>query len=125
MSRIGPLLMPKLAMFDSTQTPSENEVWQRIAALKARKPVTTPWLDDFHFDPSQPLRLITRKTEIGQVNERSPGSRSAFRTPLPRPPQRCADAVLYVTVERWTGENAWLGRADGMRIRIYGFCPED
>ena len=52
-------LAPKAASVGSAQKPIEDEVRQRIAALKARKPVTTPSLDDFHFDPTQPLRLIT------------------------------------------------------------------
>jgi len=55
----GPIA-PKAANVDSSQKPSEDEVRQRIAALKHRKPVTTPPLDDFHFDPTQPLRLIMR-----------------------------------------------------------------
>jgi len=46
---------------ESVQKPSEDEVRQRIAAFKARKPVTTPSRDDFHFDPNEPLRLITRE----------------------------------------------------------------
>lgn len=53
-------IAPKAAIVDSAQKPIEDEVRQRIAALKARKPVTTASLDDFHFDPIQPLRLIAR-----------------------------------------------------------------
>jgi hypothetical protein len=51
----------KAAAGESVQKPSEDEVRQRIAALKARKSVTTASRDDFHFDPSEPLRLITRE----------------------------------------------------------------
>lgn len=50
---------PKAANAGSAQNPSADDVRQRIAALKARKAVTTPSQEDFHFDPSQPLRLIT------------------------------------------------------------------
>jgi len=52
---------PRAADGESVQKPSEDEVRQRIAAFKARKPVTTPPRDDFHFDPNEPLRLITRE----------------------------------------------------------------
>jgi hypothetical protein len=52
-------IAPKSAIVDSAQKPTEDEVRQRIAAFKARRSVTTPSLDDFHFDPNQPLRLIT------------------------------------------------------------------
>jgi hypothetical protein len=52
-------IQPKPAGADSAPEPGPDEVRQRIAALKARKPVTTPSRDDFHYDPSQPLRLIT------------------------------------------------------------------
>jgi hypothetical protein len=52
----------KAANADSGQKPSEEEIRQRIAAVKARKLVTTaPSPDDFHFDPTEPLRLITRE----------------------------------------------------------------
>jgi hypothetical protein len=57
----APIAAPKAAAVDLAQKPSEEEVRQRIAALKARKPATTPSADDFHFDPTQPLRLITRE----------------------------------------------------------------
>jgi hypothetical protein len=44
---------------DSTQkTFADDEVRQRIAALKARKPVVETEPDGFHFDPTEPLRLI-------------------------------------------------------------------
>jgi hypothetical protein len=52
---------PRAADEESVQKPSGDEVRQRIAAFKARKPVTTPSRDDFHFDPDEPLRLITRE----------------------------------------------------------------
>ena len=52
---------PKAASGEFPQKPSEDEGRRRIAALKARKPVTTPPRDDFHFDPNEPLRLITRE----------------------------------------------------------------
>ena len=53
----GPVA-PKAASVDSVQRLTEDEVRQRIATLKARRPVT-PSPDDFQFDPTQPLRLIT------------------------------------------------------------------
>ncbi len=46
------------AIPDAAQKPSQDEVRKRIAAFKARKPVAAPSLNDFHFDPTQPLRLI-------------------------------------------------------------------
>jgi hypothetical protein len=49
--------VPKAATLYSGQGPSEEEVRQRIAALKARKP-TTKCDNDFYFDPTEPLRLI-------------------------------------------------------------------
>jgi hypothetical protein len=48
-------------MPDSAQKPSQDEVRKRIAALKARKSVTAPSLEDVHFEPTQPLRLIARE----------------------------------------------------------------
>jgi hypothetical protein len=54
-------IRPRAAGGESAEKPSEDEVRQRIAAFKARKPVTTPSRDDFHFDPNEPLRLITRE----------------------------------------------------------------
>jgi hypothetical protein len=42
---------------DSPQKFGEDEI-RKIAALKARKPLTTPSPNDFHFDPTQPLRQI-------------------------------------------------------------------
>jgi hypothetical protein len=56
---IAAQLPSKAAILDSARKQSEDEVRKRIAALKARKLVTAPSLDDFHFDPTQPLRLIT------------------------------------------------------------------
>jgi hypothetical protein len=57
---IAGTIPPRAAGGESVQKPSE-EVRQRITALKARRPVTTPSRDDFHFDPDEPLRLITRE----------------------------------------------------------------
>jgi hypothetical protein len=54
-------IAPEAAAVKSVQQPSEDEVRQRITALKGRKPVTMPSRDDFHFDPREPLRLITRE----------------------------------------------------------------
>jgi hypothetical protein len=51
-------IVPRFATVRSGQRPSEDEVRQRIAALKARKPVTTSSDNDFYFDPTEPLRLI-------------------------------------------------------------------
>jgi len=54
----GPVA-PKADSVDSAHRLAEDEVRQRIAALKARRPATRPLPDDFQFDPTQPLRLIT------------------------------------------------------------------
>ena len=54
-------IAPYPAGGQSAEMPSEDEIRQRIAAFKARKPVATPSRDDFHFDPSEPPRLITRE----------------------------------------------------------------
>ena len=51
-------IAPEATSVDCAQKPDGNEVRRRIAALKARETVTTPARDDFHYDPSQPLRLI-------------------------------------------------------------------
>ena len=53
-----PPVVPKSAVLHSERAPSDDEVRQRIAALKARKPATTPSDNGFYFDPSEPLRLI-------------------------------------------------------------------
>ncbi|MGO9227693.1 MAG: hypothetical protein ACLQKA_00585 [Bryobacteraceae bacterium] len=50
---------PKVPTVRFTQNPSDDRVRQRIAALKARRPVTPAAPDGFDFDPTQPLRLIT------------------------------------------------------------------
>ena len=55
---IPPPIVPKAASLHSGQGPSDEEVRQRIAALKARKPATTPSDNGFYFDPTEPLRLI-------------------------------------------------------------------
>jgi hypothetical protein len=51
-------MVPKLATVPLSQGPSEDEVRQRIAALKARKPTTSSPDNGFYFDPSEPLRII-------------------------------------------------------------------
>ncbi len=38
--------------------PSDDEIRQKIAELKARKPVAEPAPDGFHYNPDEPLRLI-------------------------------------------------------------------
>ena len=53
-------MVPRATTMASAQKPSEDEVRQRIAAFKARKPATSPSPATFHFDPNEPLRLITR-----------------------------------------------------------------
>lgn len=53
-----PTIAPKAASVSFSQNPSDDQVRQRIAARKARKPVAPPAPDDFNFDPTQPLRLI-------------------------------------------------------------------
>lgn len=51
---------PKGGVVGSGQMAADDEeVRRRIAALKARKPEATPSIDEFDFDPTQPLRLIT------------------------------------------------------------------
>jgi len=37
---------------------SDDEIRQKIADVKARKPVAEPAPDGFHYDPDEPLRLI-------------------------------------------------------------------
>ncbi len=49
----------KLLPQHSAQRQSDDEIRQKIADLKARKPVAEPALDGFHYDPDEPLRLIT------------------------------------------------------------------
>ena len=53
-----PPIVTKMAGSHSGPGPSENEVQQRIAAMKARKPAITSSDNDFYFDPTEPLRLI-------------------------------------------------------------------
>ena len=48
---------PKFATVLSGQGPTEDEVRQRIAALKARKPATMSSDNGFYFDPTEPLLL--------------------------------------------------------------------
>lgn len=52
----------------STQGPGEDEIRRRIAALKARKPALEPAADDFHYNPDEPLRLITQINKDGAVD---------------------------------------------------------
>ena len=56
--RYRPRSLAKRAGLHSGPGPSENEVQQRIAAMKARKPATVSSDNDFYFDPTEPLRLI-------------------------------------------------------------------
>jgi hypothetical protein len=42
----------------SAQSPSGDEIRQKIADLKARKPVAESAPDGFYYDPDEPLRLI-------------------------------------------------------------------
>ena len=48
----------KLLPQHSAQRWSDNEIRQKIADVKARKPVAEPAPDGFHYDPDEPLRLI-------------------------------------------------------------------
>ena len=48
----------KLLPQHSAQRQSDDEIRQKIADLKARKPVAEPAPDGFHYDPDEPLRLI-------------------------------------------------------------------
>ena len=41
-----------------TETSNYDKVRQKIAEMKARKPVAEPTPDGFHYDPDEPLRLI-------------------------------------------------------------------
>lgn len=52
-------IVPELPSRLSPKDQTNYQILQRIAALKARKPVAPPALDDFNFDPTEPLRLIT------------------------------------------------------------------
>ena len=47
-------LLPK----HSAQRWSDDEIRQKIADVKARKPVAEPAPNGFHYDPDEPLRLI-------------------------------------------------------------------
>jgi hypothetical protein len=51
-------IVPKPMTLRTGPRPSDDDVRQRIAALKARKPVVAPAADGFYFDPTEPLRLI-------------------------------------------------------------------
>ena len=42
----------------SAQRWNDDEIRQKIAEKKARKPVAEPAPDGFHYDPDEPLRLI-------------------------------------------------------------------
>jgi hypothetical protein len=58
---------PKLAIANSAQKADQEEIRQKIATFKARKAITTPSQDGFHFNPDEPLRLITpRKSPSDQ-----------------------------------------------------------
>jgi hypothetical protein len=48
----------KLLPQHSAQRWSDDEIRQKIADVKARKPVAEPAPDGFHYDPDEPLRLI-------------------------------------------------------------------
>src|ERR1035441_815413 len=60
-TRIAAPIASKAAALDFAPKPTEGEIGQRARKRKARKRGRTPSLDDFHFDPTQPLRLITRE----------------------------------------------------------------
>ncbi len=49
---------PQLLPQHSAQRWSDDEIRQKIADVKARKPVAEPAPDGFHYDPDEPLRLI-------------------------------------------------------------------
>jgi hypothetical protein len=55
---IPPPIVAKRAWSHSEPALNENEVQQKIAAMKARKPATISSDNDFYFDPTEPLRLI-------------------------------------------------------------------
>ena len=48
----------KLLPQHSAQRWNDDEIRQKIADVKARKPVAEPAPDGFHYDPDEPLRLI-------------------------------------------------------------------
>ena len=48
----------KLLPQHSAQRWSDDEIRQKIADVKARKPVAEPAPDGFHYNPDEPLRLI-------------------------------------------------------------------
>jgi hypothetical protein len=51
-------IVARRACSHSGPGPSQNEVQQRIAAMKARKPAKFHLTMTFYFDPTEPLRLI-------------------------------------------------------------------
>jgi len=51
-------IVPKPMTLHTGPRPSDDDIRQRIAALKARKPAVVPAADGFYFDPTEPLRLI-------------------------------------------------------------------
>ena len=56
-SAAEPAVLPP-SLPHSTQSPSYNEIRQKIAELKAKKPAVDSAPDGFHYDPDEPLRLI-------------------------------------------------------------------
>jgi hypothetical protein len=60
-ARVAAPIAPKAPAVDSAQNASDEEIRRRIAAIKARKSLATQPVDDFHFDPTEPLRLITQE----------------------------------------------------------------
>ena len=45
-------------MESGKKPPADDEVRQRIAALKAKKPIAAAEPNGFQYDPTEPLRLI-------------------------------------------------------------------
>ena len=65
--RVASPTAPKLAIANSARKADQEEIRQKIATFKARKAITTPSQDGFHFNPDEPLRLITpRKSPSDQ-----------------------------------------------------------
>ncbi len=50
-------LLPNCCFKHSAQRWNDDEIRQKTADLKARKPVAEPAADGFYYDPDEPLRL--------------------------------------------------------------------
>ncbi len=85
-----PPVVRKPATLHSGKGPSDDEVRQRIAALKARKPATASPDSGFYFDPTEPLRLIRsgKEGERRLIQRQSRGGLELRLSNLIRPARR-------------------------------------